>query len=91
MCYYEELLLRVCISLALRGPSQDRDLGRCDTMGGCDSEKQEGACFLVEVTGGLFLARQRKASHASKASWKKEKEAGMLVINSKGRKGFERQ
>lgn len=91
MCYYEELVLHVCISLALRGPSQDQDLGRCDIMGGCNSEKQEGALVLEEVIGELFLAHQRRAPHASKALWKKEKEAGMLVINGKGRKGYERR
>lgn len=32
MCYYEELVLHVCISLALRGPSKDQNLGRSDTM-----------------------------------------------------------
>jgi len=43
MRYYEELVLHVCISLALRGPSQDQDLRRCDTMGRLNREKQEGA------------------------------------------------
>lgn len=89
MCYYEELVLHVCISLALRGPSQDQNLGRCDTMGGCNSEKQEGAWVLKEVTGGLFLACQRRAPHARKASWKKEKEVGWWLTGHLGWNHFQ--
>ena len=40
MCYSEELVLRACISLALRGPSLDEDLVRYDTMDGCSGEEQ---------------------------------------------------
>lgn len=43
---------------------------------------------MEEVTGGIFLACQRRAAHASKASWKKEKETDTLMINGKKGRGM---
>lgn len=66
MCYSEELVLRACISLALRGPSLDEDLVRYDTMDGCSGEV--GSLSFGRALFGVLSACWRKTPHANRAS-----------------------